>query len=95
MTNPYQLICKHRWHKPYINEDVQKCSLCDKVKEDFASDEEIQVEAMMNALREIARSAKTFEQFQHIANKLLNWQIVFKNVDDFHRAMSQVSVDLL
>jgi hypothetical protein len=23
----------HKWYKPYINEDVQKCLMCDKVKE--------------------------------------------------------------
>lgn len=22
----------HRWHKPYANEDIHKCSMCDKVK---------------------------------------------------------------
>ena len=30
----YQLICKHRWYKPYANEKIEKCVLCNKVKDE-------------------------------------------------------------
>jgi hypothetical protein len=79
---PYQKICKHKLHKPYTNQDMKKCSLCDMEIGKIINTQEEARQYAIDWQNWVSEQNTTENPQSLYQSELVEWQEIFSELGE-------------